>query len=106
MPINIRVIDRENNETTLEWDEGMTLMEVLRDNDQPILASCGGCCSCATCHVFLAPEFTAAAGVSAGEERELLQETEAFRPDASRLSCQISFDPRYEGFSLALAPEE
>ena len=28
-------------------------MEILRDNGYEIEASCGGCCACATCHVYI-----------------------------------------------------
>jgi 2Fe-2S ferredoxin len=35
-------------------------MEVLRDHGfDDLLALCGGCCSCATCHVFVDPARTA-----------------------------------------------
>ncbi len=38
----------------LEVEAGRTLMEALRDNGVgEILALCGGCCSCATCHVYV-----------------------------------------------------
>jgi 2Fe-2S ferredoxin len=30
-------------------------MEIIRENDLPIEAACGGCCACATCHVNVDP---------------------------------------------------
>jgi len=106
MAANIRVIDRERNEHVITWKAGQSLMEALRDSNLPILASCGGCCSCATCHVFLGPEFVSSIGVSDGDEREMLEMAEAFRPEVSRLSCQITFSEDYDGFVVTLAPEE
>lgn len=102
----INVIDRNGNASLIAWEAGQTLMEALRDNDLPVLASCGGCCSCATCHVLLAPDFARIVGPSAGEERDLLEQTSSFRPEASRLACQIPHDPVYEGLSVTLAPDD
>jgi 2Fe-2S ferredoxin len=37
---------------------GRTVMEVIRDAGfDELLALCGGCCSCATCHVYVDPAF-------------------------------------------------
>ena len=37
----------------LEGDNNSTLMEILRDAGVDIEAACGGCCACATCHVYI-----------------------------------------------------
>lgn len=106
MSATIKVIDRDGSESSVLWEAGSSLMEALRDNDLPLLASCGGCCSCATCHVFLSPDFAKLSGESAGEERELLEQTEAFQPEVSRLSCQIAYADHFDGLTVKLAPEE
>ena len=51
--MKIRVIDRDGNKHELEGDPNSTLMEILRDADLDIEAACGGCCACATCHVYI-----------------------------------------------------
>ena len=51
--MKIRVIDRDGNKHELEGDPNSTLMEILRDADLAIEAACGGCCACATCHVYI-----------------------------------------------------
>ena len=51
--MKIRVIDRDGNKHELEGDSNSTLMEILRDADLDIEAACGGCCACATCHVYI-----------------------------------------------------
>src|SRR3546814_1084488 len=50
------VITREGNELVLEAGDGLSVMEVVRDGGvDELLALCGGCCSCATCHVYVDP---------------------------------------------------
>ncbi|MPV35555.1 2Fe-2S iron-sulfur cluster-binding protein [Georgenia subflava] len=102
----IKVTDRDGETHELDWEPDQSLMEALRDNDMPVLASCGGCCSCATCHVFVESDHIEQLGRSEGEERELLEETEAFRPDRSRLACQIAHSGSLAGIAVTLAPEE
>ena len=53
------VVNRAGEEQTVEADSGLSVMEIIRDNGfDELLALCGGCCSCATCHVFVDPAFT------------------------------------------------
>ena len=49
----IHVTDRNGTAHEIEAKEGWKLMEVIRDKGLPIEAACGGCASCATCHVYL-----------------------------------------------------
>ena len=49
---NVIVVTREGDVRTLTGEAGLTLMEITRDGGiDELLALCGGCCSCATCHV-------------------------------------------------------
>jgi ferredoxin, 2Fe-2S len=101
------VIDRDGDQRELEWSAGQaSLMELLRDNDLPILASCGGTASCATCHVYLEPAIVAQLGERGDDERELLEECAAFDGRSSRLSCQITRTRLLDGGTVTLAPEE
>lgn len=102
----ISVTDRDGTVRMVPWGEDESLMEALRDNDLPVLASCGGQRSCATCHVFVDETTFAKIGPSEGEEEELLEETESFNRTASRLSCQVTYDQALEGIAVELAPEE
>ena len=46
------VVTREGQESTIDGEAGLSVMEVIRDAGiDELLALCGGCCSCATCHV-------------------------------------------------------
>ena len=51
--MKIRVTDRNGNTHELDGDTSATLMEILRDAGLEIEAACGGCCACATCHVYI-----------------------------------------------------
>lgn len=102
----VKVTDRDGGEITIEWQEEETLMEALRDNDLPVLASCGGVRSCATCHVFVESDRYGQTGSRTEEEIELLSETDSYRPKESRLSCQIAYAAQLEGISITIAPEE
>ena len=47
------ITDRSGKKSEIDFDSNFTLMETLRDNGYDIEASCGGCCACATCHVYI-----------------------------------------------------
>lgn len=105
MPTTITAVDRDGTQHSLVWDEDQTLMETLRDNDLPVLASCGGTASCATCHVYLEEPVAVRLGERSDDEAELLADAEGFRECGSRLSCQIAHDADLDGIRVELAPE-
>ena len=48
----------QDHKRALDGDAGLSVMEVIRDGGiDEVLALCGGCCSCATCHVHVDPAF-------------------------------------------------
>ena len=85
------VTDRAGEEHEIEIEPGTNVMDPLRELDSGVEALCGGMCSCATCHVFIEPKFFSKLGAVEDDELELLEETESFRADQSRLSCQVQF---------------
>ena len=102
----LTVVDRVGATHDLEWEPDQTMMEALRDNDLPVLASCGGTASCATCHVFLDQEVFDTLEERSEDELELLVEAEGYRECGSRLSCQVGFSRDLNGVTATLAPEE
>jgi ferredoxin, 2Fe-2S len=104
MPM-IRVRDRDGVEHEIEARAGLRIMEALRDVDYGIAAICGGICSCATCHVYVDPDWLGRLPVPMSDERELLAELE-HRKGESRLSCQIQVTPALDGLRLTIAPDE
>ena len=102
----ITVVDQSGQEKSLEAPEGRTLMEVIRDNGfDELLALCGGCCSCATCHVHVDPDWAARLPAQGADEDDLL-DTSDHRVATSRLSCQIRFDDDLDGLKVRIAPED
>ena len=101
----LRVIDRDGQEHEVEAKTGLKVMETLRELDYGVAAICGGMCSCATCHVYVDPEWHARLPAPMSDERELLMEL-AHTRDNSRLSCQIEFTPELAGLRVTIAPDE
>lgn len=101
--MKINVYDRDNNLHVLDAIEGWRVMEIIRDHGLPIKAECGGCCACATCHVYVDEEWQAKLHNPRDEEVDMLDE--AFDvEDNSRLSCQLIFSKELDGLTLHLAP--
>ena len=100
------VVTREGEEREIEGDAGLSVMEVIRDAGiDEILALCGGCCSCATCHVHVDPDFAAKLPKMSEDENDLL-DSSADRDATSRLSCQIPFTAALDGLKVTIAPED
>lgn len=98
----IRFISPDGHAHTVDGAEGLSLMEVaVRNGIEGIVAECGGSCACATCHVYIAPDWLSAVGHASGSEAELL-EFVRLRADASRLSCQIRLHAALDGLVVHL----
>jgi len=103
---NITVINQEGEERTIDAPVGRTLMEVIRDNGfDELLALCGGCCSCATCHVHIDPAFADKTGAPGADENDLLDSSD-HRNEFSRLSCQVPVTAALEGLRVTIAQED
>lgn len=86
--------------------QGASAMETIRDSGiDEIMAICGGCCSCATCHVYVAVEDWDRLSPPSADELGLLEFSEHPTPH-SRLSCQIKMSPALDGLKVTIAPED
>ncbi|HEX8301361.1 2Fe-2S iron-sulfur cluster-binding protein [Sphingomonas sp.] len=100
------VVTRDGEEREVTGGAGLSVMEVIRENGfDELLALCGGCCSCATCHVHVDPEFAAKLPPMSEDENDLL-ESSADRDSRSRLSCQIPFTDALDGLRVTIADED
>lgn len=100
------VVTRDGAEQTLDGETGLSVMEVIRDNGlDELLALCGGCCSCATCHVYVDPAFADKLPAIGEDENDLLDSSE-HRKEGSRLSCQVQLTNDLDGLRVTIAPED
>ena len=79
-------------------------MEVIRDKGLPIEAACGGCCSCATCHVYVDAAWVDTLPAKSEEEEDMLDLALEVQAN-SRLSCQIELTDDLNGLKVTLAPD-
>jgi ferredoxin, 2Fe-2S len=98
------VTDREGALHELDATLGWSVMEIIRENNLPIEAACGGCCACATCHVYVDEAWLGRLEQANQDENMMLDEAFEVR-DNSRLSCQVKFTAALDGLQLTLAPE-
>ena len=101
--MKIRVTDREGNKHELEGDTSSTLMEIIRDAGLDIEAACGGCCACATCHVYVDEIWLNKIDPKDDDEESMLDQAFDVK-NTSRLSCQINLTDELDGIELELAP--
>jgi len=102
----ITFIARNGEARDVQAENGLSLMEVIRDNGfDELMALCGGCCSCATCHVFIDAGFADKVPTMSEDENDLLDSTDS-RNDQSRLSCQIPVSDALDGLTVTIAPED
>jgi len=99
------VVNRDGAEQTVEGDKGLSVMEVIRDHGfDELLALCGGCCSCATCHVYVDPAFADALPAMSEDENDLLDSSD-HRNETSRLSCQVVLSDALDGLRVVVAQQ-
>lgn len=100
------VTTRDGIEHEVTGAAGLSLMEVIRDNGfDELLAMCGGSCSCATCHVYVAGADLPRLPPIGVDESDLLDSSD-HRVAGSRLSCQLPFDDTLDGLRVTIAPED
>ncbi len=102
--MKISVTDREGKKHILEGDNNSTLMEVIRDEGLDIEAACGGCCACATCHVYVDVKWLDHLTPIDNDEESMLDQAFDVK-NTSRLSCQINLTEKLDGLEIEIAPE-
>ena len=88
---------------TIDAEDGEFLMQEAVNNSVPgIDGDCGGVASCATCHVYVAPEWLEATGERTDMEEAMLDGTFGVEPN-SRLCCQIQVSDKIDGLVVQVA---
>lgn len=104
--INFTVEDQEGNRQNIEApdDMGLSLMEVLKASEYPVLATCGGMALCATCHVEIL-QGQDGLGDATDPELDQLEALPEYFP-TSRLACQIRISELLDGAIIKLRGED
>ena len=103
---DVHIKGRDGSEHKLEASNAVPLMEVLRNAGTGIEGTCGGACSCGTCHVYVSAEWAGKLPPKSEDEDMMLEALGDFvelRP-GSRLSCQIPMSDELSGISVEIAP--
>jgi 2Fe-2S ferredoxin len=103
MAIQVHLREADGRVHDIRGREGQSLMRAaLAAGVDGIAADCGGCLSCATCHVIVDAHWLARLPLPAADELAMLEMTAAPRESGSRLSCQIALDAELDGLSARL----
>lgn len=102
----ITFVDAQGQRRALQVEPGQSVMQAAVAHDvRGILADCGGCCSCATCHCYVDAAWTERFTPASDEEKELV--SYAFDPlPNSRLSCQLQLGPEHDALVIGLPPRQ
>ncbi|GAA0881180.1 2Fe-2S iron-sulfur cluster-binding protein [Algoriphagus jejuensis] len=98
----ITFITADGSSRAVEGHTG-SVMELAVSHGIPgIDGDCGGVCSCATCHVHVAPEDLDKTGQASEIEKDMLELADG-ADEFSRLCCQISLSEDLDGIQLRVA---
>ena len=100
----IKIKDREGGIHELKADVGSTIMEIIRDAGLDIEAACGGCCACATCHIYVTNNKIEKL-ISIDDDEEAMLDQAFDVEKNSRLGCQIEYTDEMDGMEITLAPQ-
>ena len=93
----------DGSEITADIGNGTNMMQAAVDSNVPgVIGECGGCLSCATCHVYVEECWVEKTGTAHDFEDAMLDVAEAERRETSRLSCQIEASDDLDGLVLTV----
>lgn len=96
----VTFVQPDGSQKEVDAENGSTLMETAIRNDIPgVIGECGGACTCATCHVYVAEDWTKRVGPPTMMEEDMLDFAYDIRP-SSRLSCQVKISDELEGLTI------
>ncbi len=93
----------DGTQRTVDATAGASVMEAaIKHNVPGIEAECGGCLSCATCHVYVDEAWVRKLPAPDEDEAEMLEFVAAERLPFSRLSCQLRVSAELEGLLVRI----
>ena len=103
-------IKQDHSQIDIDAPEGLSVMEIAVQNGiDEIEGACGGGLACATCHVYVHPDFQKKCmpeGGDISEEEEDMLDLAFDLKKSSRLGCQIIMDEDKDGLKVALPGTE
>ena len=88
---------------SIEAANGRNLMEIaILNNVRGVDGECGGCCSCATCHVYVDERYLDKLPEPDEMEGELLEVVASERRANSRLGCQVIVSDALDGMQVGI----
>ena len=107
--ITVNFIRTNNEKVQVKVPAGWTVMEAAKEAClDEIPASCGGCCACGTCHVYVGNAWIAKLGEIDynSTEQVILEYEKSYKKGISRLSCQLELTKELDGITLHLLDDE
>ena len=99
----VHVIAADGRRHELDARAGVSLMQAATAAGiDGIAADCGGCLSCATCHVYIDETWLDRLASPHQDELSMLEMTAAERRPTSRLSCQLIVHESLHGLVVQL----
>ncbi|WP_424137860.1 2Fe-2S iron-sulfur cluster-binding protein [Roseomonas chloroacetimidivorans] len=99
----VTYITVDGTERKVEVPEGRSVMQgAIQNGVRGIEAECGGVLSCATCHVYVDPDWVDRLEPPSEDEEDMLSNTAAERRPGSRLSCQIEMTDDLDGLRVQI----
>lgn len=103
---SLTVTERSGSTLELEIDATQNFLEVISGaGNYDLEAICGGSCACATCHVYVDEASMPKLSAVSEDEKMLLEGTEHYDPERSRLACQTRVIDESATISVSMAPE-
>ncbi len=104
--VRVRFIAYDGSQQDVVIPEGWSAMDgAIQYDVEGIMASCGGIGDCATCHVYVHPDFLSRLPDKQPFEKDALKATATDCLHNSRLACQIDATADIDGITLYL-PEK
>ena len=103
--VTLHLIDRKGQKHTIDAEIGKTLKDVIiKEIQMDHFGDCGGCCVCATCHVYIESTSKWAINDFTEDEKDMIEMAEGVT-DESRLGCQIQVNPEMDGMTITVAQD-
>ena len=107
MASSITYVHADGARQTVQVKPGTSVMQAAVDEGiDGIVAECGGNAMCATCHVYIDPDWVSRVPPITSDEDDMLDSTSSERKPNSRLSCQMTVTPELDGLVVHLPPTQ